>query len=101
MTQSLPVIVGFGGYNAAGRSSSHQAFRRMVLESLPSAEQCKTIVGLACLMGHVQMQGEQYSDQQGRRLSAEQVDQEFRTEVLDGTLVRRVEHFDPGGGAGQ
>jgi acetoacetyl-[acyl-carrier protein] synthase len=67
----------------------------MVLESLPSAEQCKTIVGLACLMGHVQMQGEQYSDQQGRRLSAEQVDQEFRTEVLDGTLVRRVEHFDP------
>jgi acetoacetyl-[acyl-carrier protein] synthase len=41
------------------------------------------------------MQGEQYSDQQGRRLSAEQVDQEFRTEVLDGTLVRRVEHFDP------
>jgi len=95
MTQSLPVIVGFGGYNAAGRSSSHQAFRRMVLESLPSAEQRKTIVGLACLMGHVQKQGEQYSNQQGALLSAEQVDTEFRAEVLDGTLVRRVECFDP------
>ena len=53
MSHSLPVIVGFGGYNAAGRSSSHQAFRRMVLESLPAEEQRKTIVGLACLMGHV------------------------------------------------
>lgn len=51
MTQSLPVIVGFGGYNAAGRSSSHQGFRRMVFESLSAAEQTKTVVGLACLMG--------------------------------------------------
>ena len=34
----LPVIVGFGGYNAAGRSSSHHGFRRMVIESLPAAE---------------------------------------------------------------
>ena len=39
--QALPVIVGFGGYNAAGRSSSHQAFRRIVLESLPKDEQQK------------------------------------------------------------
>ena len=52
MTVSLPVIVGFGGYNAAGRSSSHQAFRRMILESLPVQQQEITIVGLACLMGH-------------------------------------------------
>ena len=53
MSHSLPVIVGFGGYNAAGRSSSHQAFRRMVFESLPAPEQQQTVVGLACLMGHV------------------------------------------------
>jgi len=95
MTQSLPVIVGFGGYNAAGRSSSHQAFRRMVLESLSPAEQRKTVVGLACLMGQVQKQGDQYVDQQGMALSAEQVDTEFRAQVLEGTLVRRVECFDP------
>ena len=36
MANALPVIVGFGGYSAAGRSSSHQAFRRMILESLPT-----------------------------------------------------------------
>ena len=56
MSVSLPVIVGFGGYNAAGRSSSHQAFRRMILESLPVQQQEITILGLACLMGHITKQ---------------------------------------------
>ena len=95
MSHSLPVIVGFGGYNAAGRSSSHQAFRRMVLESLPAEEQRKTIVGLACLMGHVKKQGDQYSNQQGTLLSAADVDNQFRVQVLDGTLIRKIESFDP------
>jgi acetoacetyl-[acyl-carrier protein] synthase len=67
----------------------------MVLESLSLEEQRKTIVGLACLMGRVQKQAEQYIDQQGAALSAEQVDAKFRAEVLDGTLVRRIESFDP------
>mgnify|MGYP003663652947 CR=1 FL=1 len=58
--QALPVIVGFGGYNAAGRSSSHQAFRRIVLESLSKTEQRETIVGLACLMTLVSWDGESY-----------------------------------------
>ena len=44
--QALPIIVGFGGYNAAGRSSSHQAFRRIVIESLSEYQQEQTIVGL-------------------------------------------------------
>jgi acetoacetyl-[acyl-carrier protein] synthase len=95
MTTSLPVIVGFGGYNAAGRSSSHQAFRRMVLESLPAAEQRKTIVGLACLMGRVSQNGENYSDNSGTSLTAEQVETQFRDQVLQGTLVRKIESFDP------
>ena len=95
MSHSLPVIVGFGGYNAAGRSSSHQAFRRMVLESLPAEEQRKTIVGLACLMGHVKKQGDQYSNQQGTLLSAADVDNQFRVQVLEGTLIRKIESFDP------
>jgi acetoacetyl-[acyl-carrier protein] synthase len=95
MANSLPVIVGFGGYNAAGRSSSHQAFRRMILESLPDAEQRQTIVGLACLMGQVVKQGQSYVDQQGLVLSAEDVESKFRVPVLEGTLVRKIESFDP------
>jgi len=95
MLNSLPVVVGFGGYNAAGRSSSHQAFRRMILESLPTEEQIDTVVSLACLMAQVTKEGEDYRDQQGALLSALEVDQRFRQEVLNGTLIRKIELFDP------
>ena len=95
MLNSLPVVVGFGGYNAAGRSSSHQAFRRMILESLPTEEQIDTVVSLACLMAQVTKEGEGYRDQQGALLSALEVDQRFRQGVLNGTLIRKIELFDP------
>ena len=100
MSHSLPVIVGFGGYNAAGRSSSHQAFRRMVFESLPAAEQQETVVGLACLMGLVRKQAQGYTDHDGTVLSVEQVDANFRAQVLDGTLIRKLGLFDPSAVAG-
>ena len=95
MANSLPVIVGFGGYSAAGRSSSHQAFRRMILESLSTEEQQNTVVSLACLMAQVTVEGESYRDLQDNLLSAAEVDKQFRPEVINGTLVRRVESFDP------
>ena len=95
MGHSLPIIVGFGGYNAAGRSSSHQGFRRMVLESLPAAEQSKTIVGLACLMGCLKKQGDGYVDCQGDTLTMVEADARYRAAVVDGTLVRKIENFDP------
>ena len=100
MSHSLPLIVGFGGYNAAGRSSSHQAFRRMVFESLPAAEQQETVVGLACLMGLVRKQAQGYTDHDGTVLSVEQVDANFRAQVLDGTLIRKLGLFDPSAVAG-
>jgi acetoacetyl-[acyl-carrier protein] synthase len=95
MVNSLPVIVGFGGYSAAGRSSSHQAFRRMILESLPAEEQQSTVASLACLMAQVSRDGAGYRDPQGNLLSVSEVDKRFRSEVINGTLVRRVESFDP------
>ena len=94
MPHVLPVIVGFGGFNAAGRSSSHQAFRRMVLESLPINEQHDTIAGLACLMGLVRSQGEIYVDLNGTELTLAAAFEQYRDLVIEGTLVRRVEHFD-------
>lgn len=94
MPHVLPVIVGFGGFNAAGRSSSHQAFRRMVLESLPINEQHDTIAGLACLMGLVRCQGEIYLDLKGTELTLATAFEQYRDLVIEGTLVRKVEHFD-------
>lgn len=46
----LPVIVGFGGINAAGRSSFHHGYRRLVLDALPEAARISTLVDLAHLM---------------------------------------------------
>ena len=95
--QSLPVIVGFGGYNAAGRSSSHQGFRRMVLESLPTQEREQTIVGLACLMSLVTWDGECYRDSGNNALDSASVAATFAQQVIDGTLIRRLENaiYDP------
>ena len=46
----LPVIVGFGGINSAGRSSGHHAYRRMVIEDLNKELSDRTFSALAALM---------------------------------------------------
>ncbi len=92
----LPVIVGFGGYNAAGRSSFHHAFRRTVIESLPDAERQQTLAGLAVLMKLVRVDNDQYLDAEGQPLSLAEIEQRYAAQILDGTLVRRIEktHLD-------
>ena len=92
----LPVIVGFGGYNAAGRSSFHHGFRRTVIESLPAAERQETLAGLAVLMGLVRAEHDRYLDDAGQVVTPADIEQRFGQQILDGTLVRRIEkrHLD-------
>jgi len=74
----LPVIVGFGGINGAGRASGHHAVARMAYGVMPQAVREKTLASLAQVMGLSGAAGrEQY--------------------ILDHTLIRRIEiqHFDP------
>lgn len=73
--QSLPVIVGFGGVNPAGRSSGHHGYARMVHDAMPASRQQRTLQALAQLMG------------------VPEADSNY---ILDHTLVRRIEpaHFD-------
>ncbi|MBQ62090.1 MAG: beta-ketoacyl synthase [Gammaproteobacteria bacterium] len=47
----LPVIVGFGGVNPAGRSSGHHAYRRLVIDKLGAEASDRTFAALAALMG--------------------------------------------------
>ncbi|MCV6623057.1 MAG: beta-ketoacyl synthase, partial [Cellvibrionaceae bacterium] len=77
----LPVIVSMGGINAAGRSSGHHAYRRMVFDKLDSSLQYGTLSSLASMCGL----------EQAASFSAEQ-----QQDVLSRTLIRRVEqnHFD-------
>lgn len=71
----LPVIVGFGGVNAAGRSSFHHAHNRLVFDKLDQAAQVRTLQSLAALTKH------DASDSQ---------------HLLANTLIRQIheEHFD-------
>jgi acetoacetyl-[acyl-carrier protein] synthase len=75
----LPVIVGFGGVNSAGRLSCHHGYRRMVIDALGEAEASETYRSLAALMN----------------LDGDPSTAETRQYIRDHTLIRRIEHFDP------
>ncbi|RLB60245.1 MAG: beta-ketoacyl synthase [Deltaproteobacteria bacterium] len=78
--RTLPVIVGFGGANPAGRSSFHHAFMRTIYGVLPAAEQAKVRQSLARMMG----------------IPSETPDRDVERQVLDHTLIRTIEpeYFD-------
>jgi len=75
--QRLPVIVGFGGINPAGRASGHHAYNRMVQSVLPATTRERSMTALARLMG----------------VDYSQTDSQY---LLDHSLIRRIEsnHFD-------
>lgn len=92
----LPLIVGFGGFNAAGRSSFHHAYRRMVIESLPAEDCQQTLVGLATMMKLVRFEDGQYLDGNDKSYTPAEVVEAFSEKILSSTLIRKIEsgHFD-------
>jgi acetoacetyl-[acyl-carrier protein] synthase len=97
MTLSLPVIIGMGGINAAGRTSFHQGFRRIVIDKITAEARQETFVGLASLMKLVSYKEGQLVDQQGNKILVSDIEATFGQQILDGTLIRKIEknHFDP------
>ncbi len=75
----MPVIVGFGGINPAGRMSFHHAYRRLVIDALGAAEKLQTYRSLAALMG----------------ISEDPATAETQRYIDEHTLIRRIENFDP------
>lgn len=94
---ALPVIVGMGGINAAGRTSFHQGFRRIVIDKLNAEARQETFVGLATLMNILKVEDNKLVDQNGQHVAPSEVEQQFGQQILDGTLIRKIEdtHFDP------
>jgi acetoacetyl-[acyl-carrier protein] synthase len=74
---NLPVIVGYGGINGAGRASGNHAYRRLVYGALGKSARARTLDSLAALMG----------------LGSGPLHEE---QILAHTLIRRIErhHFD-------
>lgn len=87
----LPLIVGFGGFNAAGRLSGHHAYRRMILETLEPSVKEETLVGLAIMMGLVSFDAGAYRNAEQEILTPAQVAANYEDQIIDGTLVRRIE----------
>lgn len=77
----LPVIVGFGGVNPAGRISFHHSYRRTILDALSESKKEQTYQSLAVLMG-VQ-----------DKLKTEP--QRTKDYIENHTLIRRIELWDP------
>lgn len=97
----LPVIVGFGGFSAAGRSSAHHAYRRTVIDSLEPKLRQQTLLGLIAMMKLVRFdeESEQWLDvaaESAVLLSDEQVLAKYTQAALDGSLIRKIErqYFD-------
>ena len=79
MGDPLPVIVGFGGVNPAGRVSFHHAYRRTVIDAIDEKSAADTYASLAGLMN----------------IQGSSGDESVRQTIRDNTLVRRVDCFDP------
>lgn len=84
----LPVIVGMGGINPAGRTSGHQSFYRTVIDALPEKTRQYTLSGLAGLMGQRLSNGPQ---DHGTPLDAAALAARHESYVRRHTLIRRIE----------
>jgi acetoacetyl-[acyl-carrier protein] synthase len=76
----LPLIVGMGGINSAGRSSGFHSYKRMIADALSYQELESTWFDLANRMG-IKIQS---------ALSAENIE-----DIKAGTLIRKINNFDP------
>ena len=105
----IPIIVGMGGVNAAGRTSDHQGYRRIIIDELDPKTREKTLASLAVMMGIVTVESntltndrdkkiyrDSVAGESGELLTASEVVNQFGIEVLEGTLVRKIEksYFD-------
>ena len=87
----LPVIVGFGGVNAAGRSSFHHAYHRTVLDSVDGSARERMFLSLASMMNLTRTENGSLLDQAGKPVSASDIENRLGQQCLDGTLIRRIE----------
>lgn len=86
----LPVIVGFGGINPAGRTSSHQAYRRIVFDLLPKSVQQEVLLDLATLTNTAHFHHGHWYKGETQTSSPEELIEQISEEVLAKTLIRRI-----------
>ena len=93
----LPVIVSFGGINAAGRSSGHNGFRRLVFDQTNALTQKAALQQLAALTGQIQRTNGTWRDAEGSIVDVDAFLAKHKQDLLNGTLIRKFSGgvFDP------
>ena len=98
---NLPVIIGFGGINAAGRTSSHHGYRRLIVDHLDTQSRLDTMTDLATLTNKATFINGLYyiagpGQEQGKGLTQAQLAKQLGEELKDATLIRpiRPEAYD-------
>ncbi|MDO9477438.1 MAG: beta-ketoacyl synthase [Pseudohongiella sp.] len=94
---ALPVIIGFGGINPAGRSSAHHGYRRLVIDRLPAADAMQTRASLATLMGLIKYENGYWLNTAGESVDLHTALMQLDPLLKAGTLIRKLENnlFDP------
>lgn len=95
--QNLPLIVGFGGINSAGRSSGHLAYQRMVFDSLSTTKKNETLRSLGLLMGLLQADGAELKSKDGKSIALDQLESVLSKDILANTQIRKIHSglYDP------
>lgn len=86
----LPLIVGFGGINPAGRASSHHAYRRLIIDKLDAKTREETLLGLATLTGLASFEDGSYKNSAGEAQSTAELLGDIEQQLLDNTLIRKI-----------
>lgn len=93
----LPVIVGLGGINAAGRSSFHNSYKLVVADKLSKEDRENTYTGLASMMGLIRYENGGFVDNQGNSIAPDMIEERFGQHIAENTRLRKIndEHYDP------
>ncbi|MDX2469119.1 MAG: beta-ketoacyl synthase N-terminal-like domain-containing protein [SAR324 cluster bacterium] len=95
--KKLPVIIGFGGVNPAGRSSFFHAFRRMTHEVQSENNKNQAYLAIGALMGLVTFDGSSYKTKEGQAIDESKAFELLSGQIHLNTGIRRVgeSFFDP------
>ncbi len=88
---NLPVIIGFGGINAAGRSSFHHSYLRLISEHLNQQQRTEMLTGLATLTNQVNYKDGRYVlAATGNSITENQISEQLQQSLLNSTLIRPI-----------
>ena len=88
---NLPVIIGFGGINAAGRTSSHHGYRRLIVDHLDAQSRLDTMTDLATLTNKATFyNGLYYIAGEEEGITQAQLTEQLGEQLKQATLIRSI-----------